>query len=214
MENGIVSLQFNSYRDTKQDFIMDDKMLATIPSALPAMEEATRHHGFDMASEHQTGALLRTLAASKPGGNFLELGTGTGLSAAWLLDGMDAQSRLVSVELDASVSAIAATHLGHDPRLTLVVADGNAWLRDTDEEPFDLIFADAIPGKYETFDEAWALLRAGGIYIIDDMLPQPNWPIGHEARVGPLLDQLDNRADCQLTRLAWATGIVIAVRTS
>jgi predicted O-methyltransferase YrrM len=35
--------------------------------------------GFTMASDAWTGALLRTLAAAKPGGSLLELGTGTGL---------------------------------------------------------------------------------------------------------------------------------------
>jgi len=38
--------------------------------------------GFTMGSEPRTGALLRTLAASKPGGRFLELGTGTGVGRA------------------------------------------------------------------------------------------------------------------------------------
>ena len=51
-----------------------------------------------MASDPQTGSFLRALAASKPAANLLELGTGTGLSAAWLLDGMDATSQLDSVE--------------------------------------------------------------------------------------------------------------------
>ena len=32
-----------------------------------------------MASDELTGSLLCTLAATKPGGNFLELGTGTGI---------------------------------------------------------------------------------------------------------------------------------------
>ena len=34
--------------------------------------------GFNMASEPKVGALLAALAASKPGGRFLELGTGNG----------------------------------------------------------------------------------------------------------------------------------------
>ena len=47
-----------------------------------------------MPSDPLTCTLLRTLAASKPGGQFLELGSGTGLSTAWLLDGMDARATL------------------------------------------------------------------------------------------------------------------------
>ena len=87
---------------------MNDLDISKIPGALPSIEAETRKLGFDMPSERQTGALLRCLAASKPGGRFLELGTGTGLCTAWLLDGMDKHAMLVSVELDPEVSAAAA----------------------------------------------------------------------------------------------------------
>jgi predicted O-methyltransferase YrrM len=50
------------------------------PEHLAAIERATREHGFDMLSERRTGALLRLLAASRPGGRLLELDTGTGLA--------------------------------------------------------------------------------------------------------------------------------------
>jgi predicted O-methyltransferase YrrM len=46
-----------------------------------------------MGSDLLTGSLLRLLATAKPSGSILELGTGTGLATAWLLDGMEAQSR-------------------------------------------------------------------------------------------------------------------------
>jgi predicted O-methyltransferase YrrM len=45
---------------------------------------AGKNLDFGMASDPLTGALLATLAASKPGGRFLELGTGTGGATAWL----------------------------------------------------------------------------------------------------------------------------------
>jgi predicted O-methyltransferase YrrM len=58
-----------------------------------------------MASEPRTGSLLRTLAAAKPKGRFLELGTGTGIATAWLPAGMDAGSMLTTVDTDASVQS-------------------------------------------------------------------------------------------------------------
>lgn len=193
---------------------MDDWLPNSVPPALPRIEDATKLCGFDMPSERQTGALLRTLVSSKPGGHFLELGTGTGLSAAWLLDGMDETSCLTSIDSNLDVSSIARTHLGDDSRFSLIVGNANDWLRQTNEGPYDLIFADAMPGKYEYFDEAWSLLRNGGIYVIDDMLPQSNWPDGHGENVERLLVELDSRMDCHLVRLMWGTGIVIATRTS
>ena len=81
-----------------------------------------------MNSDVLTGTLLRSLAASKPGGRILELGTGCGLSACWLLDGMTADGSLVSVDTDASFQAIArGDELGTDLRLTLVLRDGGEY---------------------------------------------------------------------------------------
>ena len=193
---------------------MNDLEIARVPAALSAIEAETRGLGFDMPSERQAGALLRSLAASKPQGRFLELGTGTGLSTAWLLDGMDRKSLLLSLDIDARLSAVAERHLGQDRRLTLIVDDALAWLGRFDGQPFDLIFADALPGKYEGFDLAWRALAPGGFYVIDDMLPQANWPEGHAAKVERLLGDLDERADSALVRMNWSSGIVLAVRTT
>ena len=85
-------------------------------------------------------------------------------------------------------------------------------LKEYKGEKFDLIFADAMPGKYDLFEEAFALLNNGGFYIIDDMMPQPNWPEGHAERVASFIDHLENRNDIVLTRLNWSTGIIIAVK--
>lgn len=84
-----------------------------------------------MASEPKTGSLLRTLSATKPGGQFLELGAGTGIGTAWLLAGMGIYSRLVSIDTDPAVVAIAQRHLGHDPRVTFQIMDGAEFLIQT-----------------------------------------------------------------------------------
>jgi hypothetical protein len=31
------------------------------------------------------------------------------------------------------------------------------------------------------------MLKPGGLYVIDDMLPQPNWPEGHAAKAEVLI---------------------------
>ena len=80
------------------------------PRQLPMIQEATKIHGFGMASEALTGALLRSLAASKPGGNLLELGTGTGLATAWLLAGMDVAAKLTDTEIEAVANYVSGLH--------------------------------------------------------------------------------------------------------
>ena len=48
--------------------------------------------------------------------------------------------------------------------------------------------------------------------MIDDLLPQPNWPEDHAPKVAALVAQLDNRAGFVATKLAWASGLMILVR--
>jgi len=149
------------------------------PKAYHQINDATKASGFEMASDVLTCSLLRTLASSKPASRFLELGTGTGLSTSWILDGLDGDSTLTSIDNDAKFLAIAEQFIGHDSRLTLVDTDGADWIAENKNEKFDYIFADTWHGKYLLLDEAIAMLNKGGLYIIDDMLPQPNWPEGH-----------------------------------
>lgn len=61
---------------------MDDQDITQIPGLLDPIRRDTEAIGFTLASDPKTGSLLRTLAALKPGGQFLELGTGTGVGTA------------------------------------------------------------------------------------------------------------------------------------
>ncbi len=85
---------------------MNDLSNLNEPKTLPAIWADTRDSGFTMASEPLTCSLLRTLAASKHSARFLELGSGTGLSTAWLLDGMDSGSHLTTVDNDEALLSI------------------------------------------------------------------------------------------------------------
>lgn len=184
------------------------------PAVLKDIEEATRNIGFTMGSDLQTGSLLRTLAAAKPSGSFLELGTGTGLSAAWLLDGMDARSRLTTVDRNENVTAIARHFLGHDERVTFVTMDGGAFIDSMHGQgkTFDFIFADMQPGKFQHRDETLALLAPGGLYIVDDLLMLSSWEEAHVTRVYHLISALERRKDLRVTKLNWSVGLIIAAR--
>lgn len=183
-----------------------------VPAHYVAIDDATKASGFTMASDALTCSLLRTLAVSKPGGKFLELGTGTGLSTSWILDGMDANSTLVSIDNDGQFLEIADRFLGEDKRLTLVEMDGADWVEENKNEKYDYIFADTWHGKYLLLDEVLNMLNPGGLYIIDDMLPQPNWPEGHDLKASRLIDYLDSLQDLFLTKQVWATGIIVGVK--
>ncbi|TYQ27779.1 methyltransferase domain-containing protein [Pseudanabaena sp. UWO311] len=185
-----------------------------IPKIVQDILIKTEKIGFQMVSEPLVGALLRTLAVSKPSGRFLELGTGTGVSTAWILSGMDLQSTLLTVDNDAALVAIAQEHLGKDSRVEFQVEDGDALIEklSNSKQLFDMIFADTWAGKYTHFEEALQCLKSGGLYIIDDMLPQSNWPEGHELKVSALITELEKRSDLSVIKISWASGVIIAAK--
>ncbi|WP_055589807.1 O-methyltransferase [Streptacidiphilus griseoplanus] len=190
---------------------MDDTP-SRFPAALNTLRAAALNAGFTMSCEERTGSLLSVLAGARPGGRVLELGTGVGEGTAWLLHGMDATSRLVTVELDEAVQTVARGQLADDPRVEWVAGDAGAWLEGYRGEPFDLVFADTWPGKFTHLDEALDLVAPGGTYLVDDLRPQPGWPEDHATAVEHLLAVLEDRGDLRTVRLDWSSGLLMAVR--
>ena len=80
-----------------------------------------------------------TLVASKPAGSFLELGTGTGLSLSWIVEGMDNDASVISIDNNETYLAIARKFLITTSDVTIVCEDGNAWIRSNPYKQFDLV---------------------------------------------------------------------------
>jgi predicted O-methyltransferase YrrM len=156
--------------------------------------------------------LLRVMAALKPGGRLLEIGTGTGVGTCWLLDGMDTTARLLTIDINSKVQDVARTHLGTDPRLTVLCEDAGLAIRREPANSFDLVFADGGVGKHVLLDETLALLRPGGIYICDDTKPHPMWPPEHAAKIPPLMEALAARQDFRRIYIDWSSGVVVMVK--
>lgn len=192
---------------------MNDSNVQDIPKVYKAIQNKSEEIGFTMPSDLYVGTLLKTLISSKPKSRILELGTGIGLSLSWMIDGLDAESKLITVDNDPDLIEIAHSFFGADDRVEIRCEDGAEWIANYEGEKFDLIFADAWPGKYGQLAETLNLLKVGGFYVIDDMLAQPNWPAGHDKNVEQLLQVLESREDLTLTKMNWSTGIVLAVKT-
>jgi predicted O-methyltransferase YrrM len=91
--------------------------------------------------------------------------------------------------------------------------DGIAFIHSCyQRHAFDLIFADTPPGKFEALNETLALLKTGGLYVIDDLNPQPGWAEDHFPKVQHLLSVLERREDLVLTKLNWSVGVLVAVK--
>ncbi|MEL6303506.1 MAG: SAM-dependent methyltransferase [Bacteroidota bacterium] len=185
---------------------------ARTPKYFRELQDLTQELGFSMSSDMGIQCLLQSLCASKPNGIFLELGTGTGLSLVHMLHSIDAESRVISLDNDPMLIDSVRNILIDEKRLELLCVDGDKWIEDYDGEGFDLIFADAWPGKYSQLDKTLGMVKKGGFYVIDDLLPQPNWPKGHQEKAEALIAELEMRNDFAITTMKWSTGILVATK--
>lgn len=176
-----------------------------------ALAEAERL-GFDRSCSLEVGRLLRTLAASRPGGCLAELGTGTGVGAAWLLAGMDDTARLTTAELDPGRAKVARRVLGDDPRAEVLAGD---WRKAIPHGPFDLLFSDCAPSKRETesLEVLVDALRPGGMLVLDNFSPPAHLPEGLHAG-DPEREALWNYPGLICTEVAVSAGerIILAAR--
>ena len=193
---------------------MNDSNILDKPSIHSKIESKSKEIGFTMPSDLYIGTLLKTLITSKPKSNLLELGTGIGLSLSWMIEGMDADSKLITIDNDPKLIEIANHYFNRDKRVEIICGDGSEWIKNYSGEKFDLVFADAWPGKYSEIEDILNLIKKGGFYIIDDMIPQTNWPEGHQNKANRLIDYLEQRDDFNLTKMNWSTGVIIATKKS
>jgi predicted O-methyltransferase YrrM len=190
---------------------MEDQIVR-LPKDYNNILNYTKTTGFNQLSDLKVGSFLAALCGSKPNGKFLELGTGSGLSTSWMLMGMCSNSSLISVDNDESLVSIARKYLKTDKRVEFIVGQGEDVIDEIGKDSIDFIFADTWPGKYHYLEEALSLLKVGGFYIVDDMLPQENWPDGHGEKADHLAQYLMNREDLLTTRMQWSTGVIFCTK--
>jgi predicted O-methyltransferase YrrM len=151
------------------------------PGDLPPLVEraaqiATRL-GFRYSCRPEQGRLLHALAAGAE--RIGETGTGCGVGLAWLVSGMRGGASAVSVEQDAGrAQAAAGLFTALSARVTVRHAD---WTAIAEHGPFDLLVLDGGgQGKdgAPAADPA-ALLRPGGVLVVDDFTPSRGAPPVH-----------------------------------
>lgn len=183
----------------------------TTPKYYKQLLQKSNELGFTMPSEMPEGQLLKALVAAKPTGDFLKLGTGMGLSLAWMLDGMDEHSEILSLDNDEQLVA-TVKEIIDDDRLTILCTDGDEWIKKNANKKYDLIFADTWPGKYRLLEETIDLLKPGGFFVIDDMIPQDHWPEEHYPKASALKKTLHQHSKLTVVEMNWSTGIFICTR--
>jgi predicted O-methyltransferase YrrM len=127
---------------------------------------------------------------------------------------MDQSSSLISIDVDAEAQSIATQQLGKDQRVSFQNIDGGDFIQEcvAKRQQFDFIFADSWPGKFFFLDETLSLLKSGAFYLVDDLLPQANWPADHPPKVEDFQTRILARNDLMTTQLDWSTGLIMAVK--
>jgi predicted O-methyltransferase YrrM len=124
------------------------------------------------------GQLLHLLALISGARRILEIGTLGGYSAIWLARALPADGKLISLEISDHHASVARRNLAQagladkaEVRVGPALATLTA-MEEAGEAPFDLVFIDADKEGYSAYlPKAVALVRAGGLILADNTLP-------------------------------------------
>lgn len=138
----------------------------------------------------------------------VEIGTGAGENALWLLRGMLPDGVLTSIDLDPDAHRATRTALADAgipiARARLITGMAAEVLPRLADGAYDLVFANAARAEYPTFLEfATRLLRPGGVIVFAGL-------DSGQADAAPLREQ-ESRALLELARLIRAADDLVPV---
>ena len=169
-----------------------------------------------------TGAALRMLAASVAARSVAEIGTGTGVSGLWILDGMGPDGVLTTIDVEPEIQREArrAFESGGRARSRTRVIRGRASdvLPRMAARSYDMVVLDVEPEESAALiDQALRMLRVGGVLAVTRALWNDH--VADPARRDPatvaareLGKALREREDLLTSLLPVGDGLLVAVR--
>ncbi|MGZ8783237.1 MAG: O-methyltransferase [Gaiellaceae bacterium] len=155
----------------------------------------------------EVGRLLHVLAAERGRERVAEIGTGSGVGAAWIVSALPPRTPFFTTEIDAGRAAAARELFAADESVHVLEGDWRALLPP--EAPFDLVFYDAAKRlrPREDGERVVGLLAPGGIAVLDDLTAGFAGP-------DPVREFWLGRADLAATEILTAPGAaaILAVR--
>jgi predicted O-methyltransferase YrrM len=120
-----------------------------------------------------TGAYLRQLAHQLKAQSVVEIGTGSGVGALWLLEGMLSSGTLTSIDDEMEHSSIARIALSEadiaQPRFRLITNSVMDVMTKLADRAYDLVVFRHNPEDLSfAISEAHRILRSGGVFAIDN----------------------------------------------
>ena len=169
-----------------------------------------------------TGAALRMLAASVAARSVAEIGTGTGVSGLWILDGMGPDGVLTTIDVEPEIQREArrAFESGGRARSRTRIIRGRASdvLPRMAARSYDMVVLDVEPEESAALiDQALRMLRVGGVLAVTRALWNDH--VADPARRDPatvaareLGKALREREDLLTSLLPVGDGLLVAVR--
>ena len=122
-----------------------------------------------------SGALLRFVARSIQAKHVVEIGTGTGVSSLYLLNGMADDGVLTSIDIEVEHQRVAKETLSAAEipagRFRLIAGRAMEVLPRLTDGAYDMVLVDADKSEYTLyFEQALRLLRSGGVIAFDNAL--------------------------------------------
>lgn len=141
-----------------------------------AIKAAARARGLELGAldvTQGTGAYLRHLAHQLSAQSVVEIGTGSGVGALWLLEGMMASGTLTSIDDEMEHINIAKMALAEadiaPPRFRLITNSVMDVMTKLTDRAYDLVVFRHNPEDLSfAISEAHRVLRSGGVFVIDN----------------------------------------------
>ena len=164
-----------SWMPTLRDFEWIESLARPLHPALAALETAAEPGRIPIL-DRDAGRVLAMLASDRR--RICEVGTAIGYSTLWLALGQPAGGHIVTIDPDATRTAVAREHWRSagiaDERITIVNAPALEALADGDPAlagPFDLVFVDALKDEYSAYlDALLPRLAPGALVTADNVL--------------------------------------------
>ena len=126
-----------------------------------------------MCSGHQQGRFLSLISKLVGPRRILEVGTYTGYSALCMAEGLTADGRLITMDVNAELETRVRGYFADSPfaaQLDFRVGDARKLIPQLDET-WDLVFLDADKENYITYYEMLVdRVRPGGLILADNVL--------------------------------------------
>ena len=138
------------------------------PPPLVARAQATaRELGPDLSCSLEAGALLHVLAARRGIARVAEIGSGSGIAAAWIVSALHPLTPFVTVAADQRRATEVARLFERDPAVQVLAGDWRELLPP--RAPFDLLVAHGGEKHPDVdVDQAVGLLTPGGTVVLVD----------------------------------------------